>query len=246
MKEIYFIRHGETDNNKLGKAQGGSVDSELNNTGIEQAKYTGKYLKEYRIKDINFDLVYSSPLKRAKKTAEIICENIGYDKNKIIFDDNLREKNDGLLGNNLTWNEMKTHPQFKSYVKLWENILKEKDPIELHYKSMDDNLHQFIKEKYGGSEYELHQDIVKRLKKFINQIKKSESKKILVVAHNGTILDILEIMFNIGFEGSRKIRDFKFGSNCHITLIKQEKNKFKMIMPPNTLHFGIYNKNYSK
>ena len=91
MKEIYFVRHGETDNNKLGKAQGGSVDSELNKTGIEQATYTGTYFKDYRIKDKNFDMVYCSPLKRAKKTAEIICTKIGYDEDKIVYDDNLRD-----------------------------------------------------------------------------------------------------------------------------------------------------------
>ena len=64
--KIYAIRHGETDWNKLSKIQG-ITDTELNETGINQAKEAAKQIKEY-----NFDLILSSPLKRAAKTAEIV------------------------------------------------------------------------------------------------------------------------------------------------------------------------------
>ena len=36
MKEIYFIRHGQTDENSLGIRQGAEIDSELNELGREQ------------------------------------------------------------------------------------------------------------------------------------------------------------------------------------------------------------------
>ena len=68
---IYIVRHGQTDWNKEGKFQG-SCDIELNKTGEEEAKK----LKE-ELKGIKFDLIISSPLKRAIKTAKIINESHG-------------------------------------------------------------------------------------------------------------------------------------------------------------------------
>ena len=64
--KIYVMRHGQTDWNLAGKAQG-RTDIELNDTGIEQAKQTKKQIDNYKI-----DLIICSPLKRARKTAEII------------------------------------------------------------------------------------------------------------------------------------------------------------------------------
>lgn len=64
--EIYLIRHGETEWNTLRKLQGRS-DTELNEVGVQLAQMTAEALK-----DIPFDVIYTSPLKRAKKTAEII------------------------------------------------------------------------------------------------------------------------------------------------------------------------------
>ncbi len=63
---IYFIRHGETDQNKKKCLQGRS-DIELNEYGRELAWKTAKGLK-----DVKFDMVFTSPLKRAAETAEII------------------------------------------------------------------------------------------------------------------------------------------------------------------------------
>ena len=64
--EIYIVRHGETDWNKEHKVQG-AVDIPLNEYGIHLAEETAEGLK-----DIRFDVAYSSPLSRAKKTAELI------------------------------------------------------------------------------------------------------------------------------------------------------------------------------
>jgi len=66
MRSFYFIRHGETDWNKIRRLQGRS-DIELNQTGIDQAEKASETLKNQ-----NFDHIISSPLKRAHKTAEII------------------------------------------------------------------------------------------------------------------------------------------------------------------------------
>src|ERR1700744_3612221 len=62
---IYFMRHGESEANIQKIIQGQELDSPLNETGIKQAIYTGKYLKTHG----KFDAVYASPLKRAASTA---------------------------------------------------------------------------------------------------------------------------------------------------------------------------------
>ncbi|MEK3722915.1 histidine phosphatase family protein [Paenibacillus sp. FSL H8-0034] len=62
---IYVVRHGQTDLNKEGRLQG-RQGLQLNEYGIEQAKSLAESLK-----NIKFDLVYSSPQERAIQTAEI-------------------------------------------------------------------------------------------------------------------------------------------------------------------------------
>lgn len=84
--KLYVTRHGQTDWNVQGKTQG-RTDIELNEVGIEQAKQTKKELK-----NINIDLIICSPLKRARKTAEIINEGRNI---PIIFDNQIIERNFG-------------------------------------------------------------------------------------------------------------------------------------------------------
>lgn len=63
---VYLVRHGQTDWNKNGTVQG-RYDTELNQTGREQAAQAREYLK-----DVPLDVCFSSPLKRAMETASII------------------------------------------------------------------------------------------------------------------------------------------------------------------------------
>ncbi len=63
---LYFIRHGQTDWNKDMRMQGQS-DIPLNENGRESAIKAGKTLASTHI-----DLAFSSPLKRAKETAELV------------------------------------------------------------------------------------------------------------------------------------------------------------------------------
>lgn len=100
--KLLLTRHGQTDWNILGKIQG-CTDIELNETGIEQAKIAREKLLNYDI-----DLIISSPLKRAKKTAEIICEGRNI---PLIVSDSLREREFGRA-------EGKTREEF-NFSEIW-------------------------------------------------------------------------------------------------------------------------------
>lgn len=63
---IYVLRHGVTEWNRMRKVQG-AMDIPLAREGIELAKRTGEALKE-----VPFDLCFTSPLTRARQTAEFV------------------------------------------------------------------------------------------------------------------------------------------------------------------------------
>ncbi len=65
---IYIIRHGQTEQNRRGLIQG-QGDYPLNDTGEQQARDARDRFKRMGIK---FARVYSSPLARALRTAEIV------------------------------------------------------------------------------------------------------------------------------------------------------------------------------
>ena len=84
--KVYIVRHGQVPHNALG--QYNTADEDLTELGIEQAKE----LRD-KIKNIDFDIIISSPLNRARHTAEIININ----NQKIIYDDRIRERSCGNL-----------------------------------------------------------------------------------------------------------------------------------------------------
>lgn len=65
MKEIYFIRHGQTDYNKRMIIQGSGIDSDLNQKGRAQAN---QFYQAYS--HIDFELVITSKLKRSQQTVQ--------------------------------------------------------------------------------------------------------------------------------------------------------------------------------
>lgn len=85
---IYFVRHGETDFNKFQVSQG-QLDTSLNYQGLKEAQAVAEKLKDYK-----FDIIFCSPLIRAKQTLEYILK---YHKLTPIFDDRLKEVSRGIL-----------------------------------------------------------------------------------------------------------------------------------------------------
>lgn len=80
--KIYVTRHGQTELNKRSLMQG-QVDEPLNEKGIAQAGEVAETLRE-----VKFDAVFSSPLKRAVKTASIMA---GISEDEVICDERITE-----------------------------------------------------------------------------------------------------------------------------------------------------------
>ncbi len=86
--DVYILRHGVTEWNKRKKIQG-SADIPLAEEGISLASATGEALK-----DIPFDLCFTSPLVRARQTAALV---LGNRRIPVIEDKRIQEINFGEL-----------------------------------------------------------------------------------------------------------------------------------------------------
>lgn len=68
-KDFYVFRHGETELNKQKRWQGSGMDYDLNENGIKQAQGLIE-----KLKDKGLEKIFSSPLIRAKHTADVVAQ----------------------------------------------------------------------------------------------------------------------------------------------------------------------------
>ena len=178
--KIFIIRHGQTEWNALGKLQG-RQDIKLNEVGKEQALTTGESIKNEKM-----DIIITSPLKRARKTAEIINEVTNC---KIISDERIIERCVGEV-------EGTTKEE-------WNSIIGDDVDIINNY-----NLN------YDKQDIEPIQTVCKRVWDLLDEIKeKYKDKNVLLVTHGG-ICRVINAYFNgIGEDGHVESAKIK---NCEI------------------------------
>ena len=158
---IFVVRHGQTEWNVLKKMQG-SADIELNEKGLSQAQDTAEMLSNE-----TFDVIFSSPLKRAKQTAKIINNSKGLN---IIFDDRLRERNygefEGTNKSSFDYNE------FWSYEK---NIRYEKaENVQDFFKRIYNFLDEIISKDYNSVLIVCHAGVEKAIECYFNGLMPDE------------------------------------------------------------------------
>lgn len=108
--KLYIVRHGETVWNRHHKVQG-VADIPLAENGILLAEKTGEALK-----NVSFDLCITSPLVRARKTAELILAKQAH-KVPVKEDIRIREINFGVLEGVVCMNDAREYldPQMKKF-----------------------------------------------------------------------------------------------------------------------------------
>ena len=165
--KLTFIRHGQTDLNKDNRIQGGGIDQPLNETGINQAEVAASHFDPQK-----YDLVFSSPLKRAKKTAEIFVKG----QKQIYFDDRIKEMDFG------EWDTLKVDELIKEYPKGFN---------EDGYVA-----NGYLRYAPGGESFE---EVASRGSEFIDElIHKYPDKNILVVCHGTLIKTLVAHYFSNG------------------------------------------------
>ena len=124
MTEIILVRHGETEWN-VAEIFRGRIDIDLNEMGIKQAGLLAEYLSNVKI-----DAIYSSPLKRALKTAEIVA---GYHKLDVDITSGLIDFNYGK------WQGL-SHQEVKDkYKELYAEWINHPDQVKMPAgESLDD------------------------------------------------------------------------------------------------------------
>lgn len=124
MGKLILIRHGQTEMNAQ-NLYFGKLNPLLNDLGIEQA-----YMVKEKLSNIVYDCIYSSPLERARETAEI-CN---YLNKEIIYDSRLEEINFGAF-EGLTFKEIsRSYPnEVKEMERNWKtfNYITGESPKEM-------------------------------------------------------------------------------------------------------------------
>jgi broad specificity phosphatase PhoE len=156
MAKIILIRHGQTMKNKVGLPQG-HTDSDLTEEGLVQLEKTRDFLKDHQI-----DVVFSSNLGRAIKTAKKICENR---KVEHIIEEDLKE---------LSWGDFASEPTDR-LLKKWSDYY----ALEKSKGIRREN----IRPPNGENTF----DHMSRVNRFLDKLKRNHrNKNVLIVAHGGT------------------------------------------------------------
>ncbi len=165
--EIILIRHGETEWNSQKRMQGHS-NSDLSSVGQAQIQALGQWMK-----NVPFDLIYSSDSPRAKQTAESITQFSGHD---LQFDQRLREKNLGV------------------FEGLTSEEARERHPEVFH-------LFKTAGSKYVIDEGESTQQLQDRALEIVNEIRiKHPEERVLLVTHGGFIRVVMKHSLGLSLE----------------------------------------------
>ena len=196
---LVIIRHGESEWNKLNLFTGWS-DVDLSPEGKKEARLAGVALKE---EEIDFDVCYTSYLKRAIHTLNLVLEEMNRDWLPVIKSYKLNERHYGALQG---LNKAETAKKYgEKQVKIWRRSFSVRPPV------LDETSNQNPKKQvqYSGINRdelplcESLEDTINRVVPYFNNVIKKDmlsGRRVLIVAHGNSIRSLVKYFENLSEE----------------------------------------------
>lgn len=194
MIKLVLVRHGESIWNKENKFTGWT-DVDLSEKGIEEAKNAGKKLKEA---GFTFDLAYTSVLKRANHTLDIILDELDLNI-PISYAWQLNERHYGALQG---LNKDETRKKYgEEQVHIWRRSYDVTPP------SLDSEDERYTEMLSRYTEYVPHteclKDTVERVVPYFEGTivpNLKNNKKVIIVAHGNSLRGLIKYLDNVSDE----------------------------------------------
>ena len=199
MIKLVLVRHGESVWNKENRFTGWT-DVELSVNGVREAHEAGKLLKE---NGFIFDKGYTSVLKRANDTLDIILEEMGLENIEVVKNYKLNERHYGALQG---LNKDETRAKYgEEQVKLWRRSADVRPPLL----TKDDERYPGFDPKYKGlkeEELPLSENLLDTIKRVVeyyeSDIKKDLllGRRIIIAAHGNSLRGLIKYLDNMSDE----------------------------------------------
>lgn len=199
MYKLVLIRHGESEWNKLNLFTGWT-DVDLTEKGTNEAKTSGKLLKE---EGFTFDVAYTSVLKRAIRTLWYVLDEMDLMWIPVIRDWRLNERHYGALQG---LNKAETAEKYgDEQVKIWRRSYDTRPPVleesDLRFPGHDPRYANIAKDVLPLTE--CLKDTVARFLPLWNdeiapQVK--AGKKVVIVAHGNSLRALVKHLDNVSEE----------------------------------------------
>ena len=199
MIKLVLVRHGQSEWN-LENRFTGWTDVELTEQGMKEAKEAGIALRE---QGFHFDLAYTSVLKRAEHTLDLILKEMREENIEIKRNWRLNERHYGALQG---LNKDETKEKYGAeQVLLWRRSTNvrppELDVTDPRYPGNDPKYKDLTEDELPKTENLI--DTIKRVTQYWNSdIEKSlkEGKNVIIVAHGNSLRGLMKYLDNISDE----------------------------------------------
>lgn len=204
MIKLVLVRHGQSEWN-LENRFTGWTDVELSEQGVREAKEAGKVLKE---KGYHFDLAYTSVLKRAEHTLDLILKEMGEENIEIKRSWRLNERHYGALQG---LNKDETRKKYgDEQVLLWRRSSDVRPPelevTDPRYPGNDLKYKDLTEDELPKAENLI--DTIKRVIEYWNSDIKPDLEKgrnIIIAAHGNSLRGLMKYLDDISDEDIVKL-----------------------------------------
>ena len=194
MSHLILVRHGQSLWN-LENRFTGWVDVELSKNGREEASKAGKLIKNLKI---DFGMFYTSYLKRANETLNIILKEINVENNKVVKAWELNERHYGNL-TGLNKDEMKkklSEEKVHQLRRSWD-IPPEKLEKDSPYHPLNNIIYKDIPKNLIPDTESLKDTYDRVIPYYKTYIKENIKNNVLISAHGNSIRALCKFLFNL-------------------------------------------------